>query len=561
MERLAGILSPLWDLVQVIAPFVGAGFAGIVWVLAFIELSKRLRQPADTSPRAGTILRYLLAPVTVTIFLLSIPLAPVLAVGGLILALVLLIFLYPLSLLIRSLPEFLKAAFERAKILSKRIFDLDEELLSGFVSRLRDIGRAILGNLGRLLVRFPPLINAGMRRLHNSPSVRQDLLSDIRGIENRLHIGLAADLLLAIALDKNHKLETRHEAINLLSDLNRPVDDLLHIIQAPGIDGTIAMYAADQAAATQKIETIEGRSQALMIWQALAQHLDVKARLHAAGKLSELGEVDQARSHLKLIINNFNIQANLRAQAACMLSETSLDSETEGVEARAQILAEAEQSLRSMANRRSSRERLEGLAGMVRLGHAEYLQQIVNMLEDANLEPELHQRIFELLVELKQEDYLRYAVSKQAPNPELQQTQRWQAVQALQKLLPAEAVKHWASYAAQPGLPQEKAKQALANVLEAYKNTPEGAESAHVKEGFSTLLELGNDQAASASLRLAAADTLEAMGQVKEANIIYYALQIDPTVDRRVRQKASRAVSRLSQVLLASRSGNQINEE
>jgi hypothetical protein len=554
------VLTSLWDLVLVIAPFVGIGLAGIVWVLALIELRRRLRQPADISPRAGTILRYLLAPVTVTIFLLSIPLAPLLAVGGLILAVVLLIFLYPLSLLIRSLPEFLKAAFERAKILSKRIFDLDEELLSGFVSRLRNIGRAILGNLGRLLVRFPPLINAGMRRLQKSPSVRQNLLSDIRSTENRLNIGLAADLLLAIALDANHKPETRIEAIHLLRDLNRPVEDLEKIIQAPGIDAAIAVEAADQAVSTQKMDTVEGRLQALQIWQALAGHADAAARLRAAGKLSELGKVDQARSLLRAIINNVSIHASLRVQAASKLSETSLDSEAEAAEARAQILAEAEQSIRNMANRRSGRERLEGLAGMVRLGYTEYIQTIVNMLEDANLEPELYQRVFELLVELKQEDYLRYAVSKQAPTPELQQTQRWLAIQALQKLLPAEAVKHWAVYAAQSGLPQERVKQALANVLEAYKSSPEGADSPHVKEGFSIVLDLGNDQAAPAPLRLAAADTLEAMNQVKEANIIYFGLQIDPTVERRVKQKASQAVSRLKSVLSDSRSESQIHE-
>lgn len=552
-----GFPSSVNDLLILFGLAVLFVFVVSMWILALAELLNRWRESTDRSVRRTTLAKFVLVPLTVTIFLLSVILAPVLAIVGLVLAAILLLLLYPFSLLVRSLPEILREAIKRAKILGKRLFDLDEELLSGFVRRLRDILRAILGTLGMLLVRFPPLINASMRRLQRSSSLRQDLLSDIRGFETRLQIGLAADLFLAIAMDANHTQDTRLEAVRLLKDLNRPVEDLLHIISVPGIHASIAIEAANQAVSTLSDETPAGRIQTLQVWQALAEHAQVEARLHAAEKLSELGEVDQARTLLRSLINNVSIQPNFRAQAASKLSETSLDSDTEAVEAQTPILAEAEQSLKNMANRRSARERLEGSAGMVRLGHPEFVQPIVNMLDDANLEPELHRRVLELLVELGQQDHLRFAVTKQAPTPELQLSHRRDAIQALQKVLPAEAVKHWAGYAAQPDLPYDKAKKALENLRAAFAQTPEGTASPHVQEGFSTLLELGSNENIPAVVRLAAADTLEAMDQIKEANAIYYVLQSDPKVDRRLRRKATQAVSRLSGVLLANRPGSQ----
>lgn len=552
-----GLLASLWELVKIFTPGLAVAFILSVWILAFAELRKRLRERDEGASRSGIYIRFLLTPLAVTVFLLSIPLAPVLAVVGLVLAAVLLLFFYPISLLVRSFPEILKNAIEQAKILSRRIFELDEELLSSFVRRLRAILRVILGNLGMLLVRFPPLINWSMRWLSKRPSVRQKFLADIRRFERRMQIGIAADLLLAIAIDPNHLKDTRAEAVRLLRELNRPVEDLLHIITVPGMDAGIAIEAANQAVTALNPDSIEGQAGILKVWQALAAHDQVEARLYAAEKLSGLGEVEQARTLLRALIASGQVAPVFRAQAAGKLSETSLDSGDERAETPAEILSEAEQALRMMANRRNAWERLEGSAGMARLGHVEFIPPIVNLLDDASVEPELRQRALAVLVELKQWDQLRFAVEKSAPAPELLLEHRWDAILALQKALPAEAVKHWAAYAHQPELPFEQAKKALANLREAFASTAEGAASPQVQQGFSTLLELGSNESTPAILRLEAADTLEAMDQIKEANAIYYVLQNDPKVDRRLRRKATQAVSRLSRALLTNRSASQ----
>jgi hypothetical protein len=72
-----------------------------------------------------------------------------------------------------------------------------------------------------------------------------------------LRADIAADLLIAIAQDPRHRESSRIEAIRLLSELGRPVEDFLHIISIQRIDPKIAIEAANQAEQSLTIKAVE----------------------------------------------------------------------------------------------------------------------------------------------------------------------------------------------------------------------------------------------------------------------------------------------------------------